>query len=53
MKDITQAGIYSPRDLLHFPWERTHVQGSGRGPTADEIEKMRAEMRAVSIHAPT
>jgi hypothetical protein len=45
MKDISSAGIYSPRDLIHFPWEKEHIHGSGAQPTKEEIEKMRQMMR--------
>lgn len=45
MKDITAGGIYSPRDLLQFPWEKSHVKGSGNQPTLDDVKEMRRQMQ--------
>lgn len=48
--DMKKAGIYTPRDLIKFPWEneREEQEETGNMPTAAEIEAMREEMRRIN-----
>lgn len=44
-KNLRESGIHSPRDLITFPWERSHRLL----PTEDDIKELQAEMKAM-IH---
>ena len=40
MADLKKAGIYSPTDLIKFPWEKEDF----KGPTEDEMEDLKAAL---------
>ena len=42
--DLKKAGIYSPTDLIRFPWDNSDSDGPG-GLTPDDIEELQRQMQ--------
>jgi len=54
MADLKKAGIYSPADLIRFPWddEVPAAEGDNHLPSDDDIKRMQEEMRRYNeLHA--
>jgi hypothetical protein len=41
--DLKKAGIYSPTDLIRFPWDSNATDETG-GLTQEEIEELQRQM---------
>lgn len=42
--DLKKAGIYSPTDLIPFPWDKSDSDGAG-GLTQDDIAELQRQMK--------
>ena len=42
--DLKKAGIYSPTDLIRFPWDSSETDGAG-GLTQEDIEELQRQMQ--------
>lgn len=42
--DLKKAGIYSPTDLIRFPWDKTDLDGAG-GLSPDDIAELQRQMK--------
>lgn len=47
--DLKKAGIYSPTDLIRFPWDKTEGDGAG-SLTQDDIAELQRQMKEYNSH---
>lgn len=46
--DLAKNGIFSPKDLIAFPWDNDDAQSGGDLPTEEEIEEMRQVFKTIN-----
>ena len=45
--DLAKNGIFSPKDLIAFPWDNDDAQSDPEMPTEDDIEEMKQVFKAI------
>ena len=45
--DLSKAGIFSPKDLIAFPWDNEDAASDPAMPTEDDIEEMKQVLKEI------
>lgn len=46
--DLAKNGIFSPKDLIAFPWDSEDAASDPAMPTEDDIEEMKQVFKAIN-----
>ena len=46
--DLAKNGIFSPKDLIAFPWDSEDAASDPAMPTEDDIEEMKQVFNAIN-----